>query len=309
VAAEQKYVINSPTSGTPVLPIPSEQAILSGKWNKVPLIIGSVREENKLFDIAQANLTAAQYVSTIDSQYGANAPTVLAHYPLSNYPAPFYALAAVGTDSGFACHSYWLVNETASQVPTREEEFNDPTSPTLFGFQPPGIDMSNAHSAELAYLSNFTLGERPLTHTELRLGKQMDRYWAGFARNAHPNVPRQTHWPRVTTTNHPVLDSGRPVTRYPPPFFPPHTGAASGPPSSPQAKPPSPSRGDPVRSPRRRVFRQSGSRTDWPSIPARGDGAQTTGSTTSPRQGRTGARQRPLPARGRFHPWHAKIPA
>jgi para-nitrobenzyl esterase len=206
VAAEQQVVINSPVYGTPVLPVTPEQAITSGHWNKVPLIIGSVRDEAKLFDIAQADLTAAQYTAEIQSLYGANAAAVLAHYPVSDYPEPFYALAAVGTDSGNACRSYWLASQTASQVPTWEEEFNDPTSPTLFGFQPPGIDMSNAHSAELAYLWNFTLGERPLTATELALGKQMDRSWGAFADQANPNVPGQVAWPMVTTSAHPVID-------------------------------------------------------------------------------------------------------
>lgn len=122
----------------------------------------------------------------------------------SSFSLPVCATAR--RQAGFACHSYWLATQTAAQVPTWQEEFNDPTPPTLFGFQPPGVDMSNAHSAELAYLWNFTLGERPLTPNELRLGRQMDRYWAAFARNANPNVPQQTHWPQVTTTNHPVLD-------------------------------------------------------------------------------------------------------
>jgi para-nitrobenzyl esterase len=212
VAAEQSVTINLPVSGTPVLPVDPEQAILSGKWNKVPVIVGGVRSENKLFLVGlnnsagQANLTAAQYVAAIQSQFGSNAAAVLVHYPVSHFPAPFYALAAVGTDSGLACDSYSFANQVAKQVPTWEEEFNDPTSPTLFGFQPPGIDMSNAHSAELAYLWNFTLGERPLTTREFHLGKQMDRHWGAFARTANPNVAGQVAWPRVTAGTHPVID-------------------------------------------------------------------------------------------------------
>jgi para-nitrobenzyl esterase len=206
VAAEQKVVINSPTYGTDVLPVPPEQAILSGHWNKVPLIVGSVRNEAKLFDITQASLTAAQYTAEIQSLYGANAAAVLQHYPVASYPKPFYALAAAGTDSGNACRSYWFASQVASQVPAWEEEFDDPTSPTLFGFQPPGIDMSNAHSAELAYLWNFTLGFRPLTPAELALGKQMDRYWGAFALAANPNVVGLAAWPRVTGPSHPVID-------------------------------------------------------------------------------------------------------
>jgi para-nitrobenzyl esterase len=87
VAAAQQDVINSPVTGTAVLPVAPERAITSGHWNKVPLIIGNVRDEAKLFDIAQAKLTAAQYTADINSLYGSKAATVLAHYPLSKYPA------------------------------------------------------------------------------------------------------------------------------------------------------------------------------------------------------------------------------
>jgi para-nitrobenzyl esterase len=66
--------------------------------------------------------------------------------------------------------------------------------------------MSNAHSAELAYLWNFTLGERPLTSAELAPGEQMDRHWGAFAHEPNPNVPGQVAWPEVTTQTHQVVD-------------------------------------------------------------------------------------------------------
>jgi para-nitrobenzyl esterase len=207
VAAAQQIVINSPVSGAPVLPASPEQAILSGQFNKVPVIVGDVFDDNKLFDIPTfINMTPAQYVAAVDRQFGANASNVLALYPLSNYPSPFYAYAQLGSDSGFVCHSYYLASQLAQWVPTYDEEFNDPTSPTLFGFQPPGIDMSNAHSPELAYLWNFTLGYSPLTPTELALGDRMDRYWGAFARSGNPNTHNLVEWPLVTASQHWAID-------------------------------------------------------------------------------------------------------
>ncbi|HZC71543.1 MAG TPA: carboxylesterase family protein [Jatrophihabitans sp.] len=207
VAAEQKVLVRGAPYGTAVLPEATEHAIASGNWNKVPLLVGSVHDEAKLLSaFGHFDITADEYAALIQSQFGANADGVLAHYPASNYPRPFYALAAVGTDSGNACNSYWFAGNIAAQTPTWEEEFNDPTSPTLFGFQPPGIDMSNAHSAELAYLWNFTLGDRPLTNEQIALGKQMDKYWAAFARSGNPNVAGQASWPQVTAGTHPVID-------------------------------------------------------------------------------------------------------
>jgi para-nitrobenzyl esterase len=205
IAAEQRVLVRGEVYGTGVLPENSAAALAAGRWNRVPTMIGNVRSEGKLFVIDRPNLTAAQYVEQIRSTYGANADAVLARYPLTDYPAPFYALAAVVTDSGIACGVNATANLLAPLTRTYRYEFNDPTSPTLYGFQPPGIDMSNAHSAELAYLFDFTLGDRPLTQTQQRLADQMMRYWAAFARTGDPNVPGQTPWPPFTRATHRTL--------------------------------------------------------------------------------------------------------
>ncbi len=205
IAAAQQVVVRPATYGTPVLPQLPSQAISSGTWNKVPVLIGGVRSEGKLFVIDQANITADQYVAQIQATYGTNAAAVLAKYPVSDYPAPFYALAAVRTDNGIACAVDSTANLLAPLTTVYREEFNDPTSPTLYGFQPPGIDMSNAHSAELAYLFDFTLGYRPLTTYEKHLSYEMIRYWGSFAHNGDPNVRHQTAWPVYTTSTHRTL--------------------------------------------------------------------------------------------------------
>jgi para-nitrobenzyl esterase len=206
VAAAQQDIVNTPAYGTPVLPELPAQALGEGHWNKVPMIVGGVRDEGKLFFDTMTGMTAGQYADDIETQYGSIAAAVLAHYPVRDYPAPFYARAAVFTDSLEACPDYLGASAFASQVPTWEEEFDDPASPALSGYQPRGVNMSNAHSAELAFLWNFTLITRPLTAAEQRLGARMDQYWAAFARTGNPNAQGQAPWPRVTPTAHPVLD-------------------------------------------------------------------------------------------------------
>jgi para-nitrobenzyl esterase len=206
VAAAQQDVVNTPAYGTPVLPEAPAEAFGNGHWNKVPMIVGGVRDEGKLFFDTVTDMTTDQYEYAMDTQYGSNAAMVLAHYPVRDYPAPFYARAAVFTDALEACPDYLGANAFASQVPTWEEEFDDPASPTFAGNQPRGVDMSNAHSAELDFLWNMGLFTRLLTSAEQRLGEQMDRYWAAFARTGNPNVPGQVAWPAVTPGAHPVLD-------------------------------------------------------------------------------------------------------
>lgn len=47
VTAAQQDVMNTPAYGTPVLPLPPAEAFGSGHWNKVPVIVGGVRDEHQ----------------------------------------------------------------------------------------------------------------------------------------------------------------------------------------------------------------------------------------------------------------------
>ncbi|MEV7561170.1 carboxylesterase family protein [Streptomyces sp. NPDC089795] len=196
VEAARTLPTRGPASGDGLLPVAPARAIASGAWNKVPVLIGSTRSEARFFvALTQPYLTAEQYTAQILAGHGAAGPEVLARYPVARYGSPYLALSAVMTDSTFACHTAWTAQLFAPQVPTYVYEFDDPRSPTLAGAQVPGLDESNAHSAELAYLHDFTMGERPLTPVQIALGNRMKRYWAAFARFGAPVVAGQTPWP------------------------------------------------------------------------------------------------------------------
>jgi para-nitrobenzyl esterase len=179
-------------------------------------MVGDTRWEGKFFVVGQAGLPEAGYDAFIAKTYGPYAPAVLARYPASAYPTPWYALAAVATDSqipvpltplGIAC----LVNSTANlvqgQAPVYRYEFNDPTSATVAGaaYNPPGIDMSNAHLAELNYLFNLDESSRPLTPVETPLSHQIQDYWGAFAHSGNPYVKGLPAWPQYNTATNNTL--------------------------------------------------------------------------------------------------------
>jgi para-nitrobenzyl esterase len=182
-------------SGTPTLPLPSAEAIKTDRWNKVPVIIGAVAHEGKLFLSGTPNLTAEDYQQFLNS-FGSNAAKVAARYPLADYPAPFYAQAEAFGDFFIYCGVDRTANLLASKTKTYRYEFDDPNSPTLLGFQPEGVDMSSTHSAELAYLFDFTLGAAPVPDTSKPLATQMKRYWGSFADDGNPNDRGLPHWAR-----------------------------------------------------------------------------------------------------------------
>ncbi|MDI2126529.1 carboxylesterase/lipase family protein [Yinghuangia seranimata] len=194
-----------PVSGTPTLPVQPRDAIASGRWNKVPVVIGGTRSEGLLFALGSLGMTPDQYAAAVRTQFGPAADQVLARYPLSAYPAPFYAWAAVLTDSGWACGTAATAAAFARQVPTYQYEFDDPNSPPLLGLDIPGVNLGNAHSAELAYLFDFTMQGRAFTPEQQALATRMKRTWAAFAWTGSPNGPGLAAWPRVAADGTAVL--------------------------------------------------------------------------------------------------------
>jgi para-nitrobenzyl esterase len=193
--AHQADYLSSSKVGGGLLPKSFKQAFEDGTWNAVPVMTGNTRSENRLTSTALAGITPQGYEDLVRKTYGDRADRVLELYPLSRFKSPYDAITQVQTDAQRACLNQRTAQVMSAKAPVYRYEFNDPTSPTLYGFRIPGEDMSNAHSAELAYLFDFTLGERPLTAQQERLSDQMMRYWRAFAHHGDPNFEGAPAWP------------------------------------------------------------------------------------------------------------------
>ena len=194
ITNQANYLGASKVGGS-FLPKSFSEAFADGSWNAVPVLTGNTRSENRLTSTALAGITEQGYYDLVRSTYGGKADGVLELYPLSKFKSPWDAITQVQTDSQRACPNDKSAQLITTKVPTYRYEFNDPTSPTLYGFRVPGEDMSNGHSAELAYLFDFTLGERPLTREQEELSDQMMRYWGAFAHTGNPNFRGAPGWP------------------------------------------------------------------------------------------------------------------
>ncbi len=200
------------TEGTGVLPRAPGLAIESGRWNRVPVLLGTNRDEGKLFSIPPfappgitTQLTAAQFKVVIPIAFGVKSPQIEAAYPLSAYRSPWYAFAQLFGDSAFSCPTATTADALTRVVPTYRYEFNDPHSPGSKGLTPPGIDMGNSHTAELDYIWNYTAASHPLNATQRRLSRQMIRYWGAFVHTGDPTVAGQAVWPAYQVATHEVL--------------------------------------------------------------------------------------------------------
>ncbi|MHA5052896.1 carboxylesterase/lipase family protein [Streptomyces sp. SD15] len=207
LVANQANYLGSSKVGGALLPKSFTTAFDDGTWNAVPLLTGNTRSENRLTSTALAGITAQGYEDLVRETYGERADRVLELYPLGSFKSPYDAITQVQTDAQRACPNAQTAQTVAAKAhtPVYRYEFNDPTSPTLYGFRIPGEDMSNGHSAELAYLFDFTLGEKPLTAQQKRLSDQMMRYWGAFAHSGDPNVKGAPSWPLHDATAQRVM--------------------------------------------------------------------------------------------------------
>jgi para-nitrobenzyl esterase len=197
-------------SGGPELPVPAAQAVASGHYNRVPLIIGTNHNEGRTFSQGLTGLTQDQAAQLIASQFGSRASAILARYRWSSYPSPYTAAYQIGdiwTDSGFltgigGCPEQNLAAQFAATTPTFFYQFDDLHAPGLNNDHP-GYQWGAGHAMELAYLwpsfnNGFSLYDL-LTPAQLQLSRQMVRYWGAFTAAGAPEVPGQPLWPRYTS--------------------------------------------------------------------------------------------------------------
>jgi para-nitrobenzyl esterase len=212
ILADQNPVGYTPDIDGAVLTQSIKTALASGRFNRVPVLIGTNHDEYRLF-VAGAQLlgqkvTAANYRSMIGSTLdvpAATAATIAAQYPLSRYPSPPVALGAVGTDAIFACHALTAEESLSRYVPVYAYEFNDENAPGPS--LSPGFPYGATHASELQYLFGLpaVASHVSLSAQQQRLAAAMQDEWTSFARSGVPSTGEAPAWPRFTAATQTMM--------------------------------------------------------------------------------------------------------
>ena len=184
--------------GNAVLPEVAADALLKGRFHKVPIMSGSTRDEHRLFVglfrvLASQPVTAQQYPALLSDAFGDYANAVHAQYPESAFESPSVAWASVLTDRMWARSTFEQHRLFAQRVTTYAYEFADRRSPMYLPFPedfPPGA----FHAAEVPYLFNDDKFDAAANPGQRRLSAQMMRYWANFAHTGNPNGDGLPQW-------------------------------------------------------------------------------------------------------------------
>ncbi|GAA5191452.1 carboxylesterase family protein [Rugosimonospora acidiphila] len=206
-----------PVYGGGLLPISPAQAVATGRFNRVPVIQGTTRDEHRMFVAAIEQFTSHvvtvdDYQNEVESVLGAaDAQRVLARYPVSDYASPSEALAAVWTDRAWSCPALTTDRALSRYVPTYAYEFADENSPWASDSPPPSFATGAFHASELQYIFDDEQFPGPATAAQHQLSNQMIGYWSAFAHNGNPNRPGTPDWSRFqgsTTTVRSLTPNG-----------------------------------------------------------------------------------------------------
>ena len=194
---------SSTVAGGSDLPLMPKDAFASGRFNRVPVIIGNVRNEGRAFvyeanDLVRQPVTPAAYVAQIEKAYGERAATILAEYPLSDYRTPGLARAKVQTDDR-VCTALPVTRSISRFTPAWTYEFRDETAPLRpYMTIPASYRIGSGHSAELPYLwQSEIVGS--LSRAQLRLSGVMIGHWSRLAATGRPTGRGLDGWPRFRT--------------------------------------------------------------------------------------------------------------
>ncbi|GAA3601304.1 carboxylesterase family protein [Nonomuraea rosea] len=183
-----------PVSGTAVLPLAPAEALRTGRFNRVPVLVGVNHDEENGMVLGQelapggAPMKDAEYAPAVRKQFGERADAVLKRYPLSSYGSAGAALAALRTDSAWSAPSFDTARLLSRWTSTRMYEFAERDTPWFAGYPAPSFPARAQHMAELPYIFDLKLFDA-LTPAQARLGDRLIGLWTGFAATGRASWP------------------------------------------------------------------------------------------------------------------------
>jgi para-nitrobenzyl esterase len=195
-----------------IIPMSYVAAYESGKFNHMPIMIGTTQDEGNFFiaiheyfsgppRVAPTEADFKRFVTNTYSETMFSAGSVeriLARYVLSDYATPQLALDAVQTDA-YSCRSRNAAQLLSKRVPIYAYEFNDRTAPLYFP-EMPGFQALAYHTSDIQYLfPHYHGGPEGIPHElneqQKHLSDQLVAAWTNFARTGNPNGEGNVPWP------------------------------------------------------------------------------------------------------------------
>jgi para-nitrobenzyl esterase len=193
------------TQWTPVVDgfeIPDQPRFLyeQGAFSRVPIILGATRDEGWTFVQRSfpAGLTTEQYEAAIDAEFGIDAPSILARYPVGDFASARDALARIVGDLEYACE--------ARRLARLVERTRTPVFLYSFDYEVDAVVLDRVvHGLDVNFVFGNNFGpplfpSYALNPTERAFSQTIRDYWSRFAASGNPKTddPAVVHWPLFT---------------------------------------------------------------------------------------------------------------
>lgn len=176
------------------------KSLKSGEYNQVPFMVGSTRDEGKLFPLMDGKyfyrLTRKSKVKAwVKEHFGELTPVFEKLYPYEKYHRAADAVIAAATDARAGCNGFEAAQASSLHQPTYYYRFDydDSRLPNYLGA---------AHALEIPFIFNAL--DRPY-YKYLYSRRQRERarplidaimsYWTNFAKTGNPNGGGLMEWP------------------------------------------------------------------------------------------------------------------
>lgn len=198
-----------PVAGTALMPLPPAEALRTGRFNRVPVLIGVNHDEERGMVLGQelaagTPMKPEDYEPAIRAQFGDNADAVLARYPLSDFGSAGEALATVRTDALWSTPTVDTARLLSKWTPTRMYEFSERDTPWFTGYPAPSFAHRAGHMTELPYLFDDIALFEAIAPEQDAFRDRMLRTWTGFAASGRTTWPsfRSDHGYVQTLSSH-----------------------------------------------------------------------------------------------------------
>lgn len=168
-----------------------------GTFNRVPVILGTTRDEawNFVSRSFPSAITDAQYEAVLSTEFGSDAAALSAAYPVGGFVSAKDALVKLAGDVDYVCE--------ARRVARLIERTKTPVFVYSFEYE---VDPVVADRVVHGFDVNFVFGNNfgpplfasyTLSPADLTLAQAVGDYWTRFAITGSPNVddPAVVHWP------------------------------------------------------------------------------------------------------------------